>query len=290
MEPFGQLLPLRWGQVHACPLTQPLHRAAGHTRQNLELAPQRLTRSVRLARRRPPPLLACLHNQQRVRENQRARLCAPRSVSRHQLAHLTAREPPSRDRLDEPLALPTVGARQGNQRLHRGVRDNLPAKHRLLDRLGQIPHQREAPTHPAHAAVEPAGQILQRHGEPVLQLLQPQTLLEGALLAGCADQPPQKQGLQFRELPAGGLQRVLPESAHRPDALVAVHDNEPVGLGHHHDRHLLSVLCQGRQQPPLPLRAPNPKMLVAQDELVMLEVHRPHTACWMGWVVPLPGC
>jgi len=108
-----------------------------------------------------------------------------------------------------------------------------------------------------------------------MKLPQPQPLLERALLGAGAHQRPQKEGLGFPHVPAGGLDHVATEPPHRQHALVAVHDDEAIGFlrGHHHDRDLLPMPGQRRKQPPLPLRAPRPQVLVTEDQLVVLELH-----------------
>ena len=277
LEAAGEVVPLGRRERDCCALAQPLQGAPRHGREHLEVMQELLGGALGLARAGPPVLPPRLENQQRIAEHERARLRAPAAVGRDQLSDLPAREPPASDRAGEALTLAAVGARQGDQVLHCRVRNELSAKHPLLDRLGQVPDQAEAPAHPARAAVEPPGQFVQGEREAQVQLPQPQPLLEGALLRARTHQPSQKKSLGLVQLPAGGPQRVEPEPVHRAGPLVAVHDDVPLGFvrrGHHHDRHLLSVLGQRGHEPPLPLRASRPQVLVAQDQLVVLEVHR----------------
>ncbi len=62
----------------------------------------------------------------------------------------------------------------------------------------------------------------------------------------------------------------------RRDPLIAVNDHVPVRLsgGHHHDARLLAGLGQRRQQPPLPRRMPDSKVLPVPVELVKLHFHQ----------------
>jgi hypothetical protein len=254
---------------------QPLERAPGHRGQHVEVMQELLARELRRVHLGLFPVGACLEHEQRVREHQGARLRAAGAKGRHEIAHLSGRQLLAGDRLDQALASLPVGARQRDQALHRRVRGDLTAKDSSLDRFRKVADQREPPAHPAHASIETPGEILERQVEAQVQLAQPQPLLERRLLGGGPHQSAEQQRVGFFQVPAGGPDHVATEALHRPDPLVPVHDDEALGLlrGHHHDRHLLTVLCQGSQQPPLPLRAPHPEVLVAKNQLVVLEVH-----------------
>ena len=269
------VLALRGREPHDRSLAQPLESAPGHRGQHVEVVQELFSGTLGVSRRRLLPLGACLEHEQRVREHERARLRAARSKGRHEIAHLPGRQLLAGNRLDEALASFPIGARQRDQALHRRVRSDLTAKHPSLDRFRKIADQGQSPAHPAHASIEAPREILQRQVEAQVQLAQPQPLLERRLLGGGPHQSAEQQRVGFFQVPAGGPDHVVPETPHRPDPLVPVHDDEALGLlrGHHHDRHLLTVLCQGSQQPPLPLRAPHPEVLVAKDQLVVLEVH-----------------
>ena len=67
---------------------------------------------------------------------------------------------------------PGFDARHRHQILHRHLRRDLALAHLLLDRFRQQLHQRQPPRHPAHAAIEPARQLLQPVAEALLQLRQ----------------------------------------------------------------------------------------------------------------------
>jgi hypothetical protein len=124
-----------------------------------------------------------------------------------------------------------------------------------------------------------------------MKLPQPQPLLERVLFDAGVHQPPEEKSFRFSEVPAGGLDHVASQAPHRPDALVAVHHDEAIGFprGHHHDRDLLPMPCQRRKQPPLPLRAPRPQVLVSKDQLLVLEVHGSTPPAGPGSVRPTPA-
>ena len=269
------VLALRGREPYDSPLAQPLERTPCHRGQHVEVVEELLARELRRVRLGLFPAGARFEHEQRVREHERARLRAARAKGRHEIANLPGRQLLAGDRVDEALASLPVGARQRDQALHRRVRSDLTAKHPSLDRFRKIADQGQSPAHPAHASIEAPREILQRQVEAQVQLAQPQPLLERRLLGGGPHQSAEQQRVGFFQVPAGGPDHVATETLHRPDPLVAVHDDEALGLlrGHHHDRHLLTVLCQGSQQPPLPLRAPHPEVLVAKDQLVVLEVH-----------------
>jgi hypothetical protein len=65
------------------------------------------------------------------------------------------------NRLDQALAGLAVGARQGDQVLHRRVRDDLAAQHAFLDRSRQISHQAESQAHPAQASIESSRELIE---------------------------------------------------------------------------------------------------------------------------------
>jgi hypothetical protein len=276
METGKEVFALRGREPHGCPFTQPLQSAAGHRGQHVEVVLKLFSGTLGLSRRRLLPFGARLEHKHGIREHERPRLCTARTKGRHELPDLPGRQLLACDRLDDALASVPVGARQRDQALHRRVRSELTAKDSTLYRFRKVANQSESPAHPAHASIEAPREILQRQPEPQVHLPQPQPLLEGRFRLGGPHQPPEQQRVGFFQVPAGGPDHVAPQTPHRPDPLVPVHHDEALGLvrrGHHHDRHLLTVPCQGSQQPPLPLGAPHPQVLVAKDQLVMLEVH-----------------
>jgi len=71
-----------------------------------------------------------------------------------------------------PLAVLQALAGHGHQKLHRHLRQDLALAHLLLDRFRQKLHQRQPPRYPAHAAIEPARQLIEPIAEALLQLRQ----------------------------------------------------------------------------------------------------------------------
>lgn len=85
----------------------------------------------------------------------RARTLAPGGVQKACFAHLRAA---LGEDSGHPLAVIQTLACHWRQKLHGHPRRDLPLPHLLLDRFRQNLHQRQPPRHPAHAAVEAAGQ------------------------------------------------------------------------------------------------------------------------------------
>lgn len=260
MKSGNEVLALRGREPHGRPFAQSFESAPSHRRQHVEVVEDLVSRTLGHLRRRPLPLGARLEHEQRVREHERARLRAARAKGHHELPDLPGRQLLAGDRLDEVLASFPIGARQRDQALHRRVRSDLTAKDSTLNRFRKVADQRESSAHPAHAPIEAPREILQRQTKSQMHLSQPQPLLERRFFGGGPHQPPEQKRFGFFQVPAGGPDHVAPQTPHRPDPLVPVHDDEALGLlcGHHHDRHLLTVPCQGSQQPPLPLGATHP--------------------------------
>src|SRR5882724_177564 len=144
-----------------------------------------------------------------------------------------------------------------------------------LDRRRQLPHQRQPPTHPARRAREAAAEILQREREPDRELVQQPPLLERRGALARAHQPIQHERFGLAQIPARGADQILPEPAQCSHALVAIHQHEPVGplAVHDDDRHLLADLRQRPHQLAFRLGLVRPELLVAQVQLVQLDVH-----------------
>jgi len=246
--------------LHGRSLAQPLESAPGHRRQHVEVVLKLFSGTLGLSRRKLFPFGARLEHKHGIRKHERPRLRAARAKGRHELPDLPGRQLLAGDRLNEVLASVPIGARQRDQALHRRVRSNLAAKDSTLNRFRKVANQRESPAHPTHASIEAPREVLQRQPEPQVHLAQPQALLKGRFRLGGPHQPPEQQRVGLFQVPAGGPNHVAPQTPHRPDPLVPVHNDEAIGLlrGHHHDRHLLTVPCQGSQQPPLPLGATHP--------------------------------
>jgi hypothetical protein len=83
-----------------------------------------------------------------------------------------------------PLAILQALACHWHQKLQGHLGQDLARAHLLLDRFRQYLHQRQPPRDPAHAAVEPARQLLQPVAEALLQLRQQPAHLQRRLLFG----------------------------------------------------------------------------------------------------------
>ena len=176
-----------------------------------------------------------------------------------------------------PLAVFQALARHRHQKLHRHLRRDLALAHLLLDRFRQNLHQRQPPRHPAHAAIEPARQLVQSVAEALLQLRQQPAHLQRGLVFGQPQRAVQQHGRGFAHRPHHRFHRVPAQLLQRRDPLVAVDDHVTVRLAfgrHHHDGRLLAHFRQRRQQPTLPRRMPHPQVLPAPVELVKLQLHR----------------
>jgi hypothetical protein len=154
-------------------------------------------------------------------------------------------------------ALLQADARYRHQILHGQLRGDLAFAHLLLDGFRQQFHQRQAPRHPTHAAVEAARQLLQRVAQALLHLPQQPALFQRAFLRTEAQRPVQQQSFGCAHLPDRGFDRVPAQLLERRDALVAVDHQITVAVvwgQDHHDGSLLARLSQGGQQAPLEVR------------------------------------
>jgi len=70
------------------------------------------------------------------------------------------------------LAIVQALACHRHQKLQRHLRQDLALAHLLLDCLRQNLHQRQPPRYPAHAAIEPARQLIEPIAKALLQLSQ----------------------------------------------------------------------------------------------------------------------
>ena len=148
-------------------------------------------------------------------------------------------------------------ARYRHQILHGQLRGDLAFAHLLLDGFRQQFHQRQAPRHPTHAAVEAARQFLQRVAQALLHLPQQPALLQRAFLRTEAQRPVQQQSFGCAHRPDRGFDRVPAQLLERGDALVAVDHQITVAVvwgKDHDDGRLLAGLSQGGQQAPLEVR------------------------------------
>ena len=219
------------------------------------------------------PVVGHAQDEQRIGQDQGARRGRARDVGLVEPADLPGGQPMGRNRVGQADAVGRGGARPRPEVLHGGVRDELAGVHVLLDRVGQRPHQTQAPGHPAHAAIEAPRQRVERQAVVLMQRAQQPALLERARGRVGVQQLPEDQGLGLGHLPDHRRHGVALETLETPDALVAVHDHVR-GAGHHdHDRHLLTRLRQRRQQPALPRRLPHPQPLIPHVDLMKFQLH-----------------
>ena len=180
---------------------------------------------------------------------------------------------------DRPRHLLTgaaVDPGQRDERLHRCLSWDLALADRFLDRQGELPHQPQATTDPTGAALEAAGQLLLTPAEAMLKLGEQPPLLQGAGCRRLAHLPLQDQRLGLRHLPDHGVDRVVPQPTEDLDTQMAVDDDVAIrllGVRHHHDGLLLTVLLQRHQQPTLALAATSAQLAVAHLQLVKLQLH-----------------
>jgi len=276
IEAALDLVPLRGGEPQRLALTQSSQGTAGDRPDHVEVPQQGIARGDRQRRVLVGGRSTRTEKQQWIVKHQLASLGRPRAIACIQLADLPRAQSLARDRRGELHGVLPLGARQRHHVLHRRMGDQLALQHPLLDLLRQLTDQGQAPADPARAPIESTGQLLEGESEAQVQLLQPQPLLERRLLQAVAHQSAEKHRFDLARVPADGLDPIAPQTPHRPNPLVAVHDDKAIRLlrGNHHDRDLLPVLGQRRQQSSLPVRSPDPQVLVAQDQLVVFEVHR----------------
>jgi hypothetical protein len=99
-------------------------------------------------------------------------------------------------------------------------------------------------------------------------------LLEGGLGRRAAQGPVQNQSLGVPHGPHRDLDRVLAQPLERPHPFVPVDHHKSVPLDcHHYDGDLLTVLGQGRYEPAFTLGTAYSQPLVAQIQLVKLDIH-----------------
>ena len=191
-------------------------------------------------------------------------------------AHFVGAELIPGNLLGEAFAVVPLGPRHRYQILHGRVGANLSAADLPLNRLRQLLHERQAARDPGHAPVEPSSKIVQAESKAAMKLGKQPSLFKRCLSFGAAQGPVQHKCLGFVHVPNRSSHRVVPKALQRPYPLVAVDNQESVGLfsqRNDHDRNLLAPFGERSQQPPLALRAADAKPFVAQVELVELQVH-----------------
>lgn len=107
-----------------------------------------------------------------------------------------------------------------------------------------------------------------------MQLREQPALFQRRLRFGLAQRAVEDQGFRFVHRPDRGLDGVATQAPQSAHTLVPVDHHEAVRLAgrHHHDGDLLASLGQRPEQPSLLLRPPHPQSLVAQVELVELQI------------------
>ena len=201
------------------------------------------------------------------------RALAPGSID---LANFASAELITGNLFGKAFAGAAVGARNRNQVLHGRMRSDFPEADVLLDRLGQLAHQRQAARNPRHASVKTPGKIVQVQTQALVQLRKQPSLFECCLSFGRAQGPVQNQRFGFIHVPNRRAYRVASETLQCSDPLVAVNDKKSIRLfrqGNDYDRNLLSPLSQRSQQTPFAVRPEHPKPLVTQIQLVKFQIH-----------------
>ena len=205
-----------------------------------------------------------------------ARTLAPGGVQKACFAHLRAA---LGENVGHPLAVFQTLTRHWRQKLHGHLRRDLPLPHLFLNRLRQNLHQRQPPRHPAHAAIQAAGQLLQPVAEALFQLRQQPAHFQRGLRFREAQRAVQQYRRGLAQWPHHRFHRVPPQLLQRRDSLVAIDDHVTIRLifgRHHHDGRLLARFRQRGQQPPLPGRMARPQALPTPVELVKLQSHGRH--------------
>ena len=137
-EPPGTLA-LRRQQAAA--VLEAARSASGDGAQDVEVGDQRLRPRRIRAHRHARCVVGDAEHEQRVGEHQLARGVGPGDIDLIEPPDLSRGEPVRRDRLDEAEAVGFLGARQRHEVLHRGMRDQAPGMHVLLDGVGERAHQ-----------------------------------------------------------------------------------------------------------------------------------------------------
>ncbi len=258
---------------HAAAVLEAPRGAAGDGAQHVEVGQQGLWRRGLGADPRRRRVVGEPQHEQRVSQDQLPCRLDAGDVGVIEPTDLAGAEPMRHDRLDEPHAIGDIGARQGHEVLHRGVRDQSTVEHVLLDGLRERAHQTDAARHPAHTAIEAPRQRVEREAVILMQRAQQPALLEHTVGGIRAQELPKDQGLRLRHLPRHGGDEIAVQLTEAADAFVAVDDHVRRASHHDHDRHLLSGVRKRRQQPPLSRGLAHAKPLVAQIQLVKFQLH-----------------
>ena len=243
--------------------------------QEVQVGQQGLRRGRVGADRRAWRVVGDAEHEQRIGEDERARGFWTGDVDLIEPPDLAGGQPVRRDRLDEAHAVGRVGARQRHAVLHRGMGDEVPVAHVLLNRRGERAHQTQAPRHPADTPVEAPRQVLQRQAVILVQRAQQPALLERAVGRVGVQHLAEDQRLRLGHLPHDRGHGVAVQATQAADAFVAIHHDVRRGGGHDHDRGLLPGVGQRRQEPALARRVAHPQPLIAQIQLMKFQLHGP---------------
>lgn len=187
-----------------------------------------------------------------------------------------------------------VGARHRQKVLHGRVCPDLALPDVFLNGCRELLDQPQPPGHPAQTAVEAPGQRLQVQTKAAMKFREQPALFERRLRFGLAQRAVEHQGFPLVHRPDRGQDGVATQAPQGAHTLVPVDHHEALRLvrRHHHDRDLLPALGQRPEQPSLLLRPAHPQALVAQVELVKLQLQvtprprPPFGACRDGLSLP----
>lgn len=249
-------------------------RAPRHGSEQIQLLEQLLRgrdqRSRRLALHLPPRL----EKQERLGQHARAQGHRALPPSRVELPDFLGAQLVAGNGRAEGRTSLRVGSRHRQEVLHGRVRPDLASSDVLLNERRELLHQTQPPRNPAQTAVEAPGQRFQVQTKTAMQLGEKPALLQRRLRLRLAQRAVEHQGLRFVHRPDRGLDGVATQPSQSTHPLVPVDHHEAVRLArrHHHDRDLLAPLGERSQQPPLLLRPPYSQNLVAQVELMELQL------------------
>jgi hypothetical protein len=147
------------------------------------------------------------------------------------------------NRLGHTFAIPSLGARHRHQVLHGRLRSNVSVTDLLLNRFGKFPHKGQTARYPGRTAIEPLCKFVQAEIETAMQFREQPSLLQGSFPFGRTKRTVQDQCFSFIHVPNRGTHGIAPQARKRPDPLVSVDDDVPVGFlrdGNDYDRYLLT--------------------------------------------------
>lgn len=153
---------------------------------------------------------------------------------------------------DQPLAVRAFGPGQRDQALHRRLGGHLTPAQRRLHRLGNHPHQRQAPADPTRRTLQGAGEIEGALAVDLDQFAQHPALLEHRAPAAGFELQAQHQRLRLAHRPHQGVDHVARQGLQRRHPGMAIDQHIAVrDLRHHHHRRLLAVRGNRSREPTL---------------------------------------